>query len=438
MGLFDCFRCKALVFLKHDVFFPGNVVEGYIELDASSDIEVVGVRVKLCGKEKTEVTRSMGNSRHTYWSTAVVLKQLVTLAGNMKSTKNREHTVIPKGKYTYPFLFQLPMNLPPSFHRSVADGDSATILYYVKAYVDIPKGRDVASKRHFKVLCAIPHRQWAAPNPMTRTQHFDVKLCCCYSKGAVEGHFWMDRTLIAIDRDSFTVCVDVDNTHGEEPVESLEVTLLNILTYTAGGHTDTNRVSSGRNYIKQRVEKGQKGRIQGVIPVKRDIVPTCTGNNMSSRYVVRIELNIPWASDPVVDIPVIVSHVVDESNTLPPVEFERCTYRALPSNEFPEFFYYPPAVPVYTYAPIPTFTAPAGAPMYYSEGQPTFAVLPPQSCEWGATGFSDPAQPAVHWAQGVPMTEMPGGQLPAPLGSRQDDSREPIMGVPNPETKSFG
>jgi hypothetical protein len=40
-------------------------------------------------------------------STAVVLKQVVTLAGNMKSTNNRDHTVIPKGKYTYPLLFQL-------------------------------------------------------------------------------------------------------------------------------------------------------------------------------------------------------------------------------------------------------------------------------------------------------------------------------------------
>jgi hypothetical protein len=373
MGLFDCFRCNAQVFLKHEVFFPGNVVEGFVELDVSSDIEVVGVRVKICGKEGTSITRRRNNKSSTPVSTAVVLKQVITLAGNMKSTNSREHTVIPKGKYTYPFLFQLPLNLPPSFYRRYVCDGSASISYHVKAYVDIPNGVDVASERHFKVLCGIPHQQWCTPNAAEAFQHFDVT-CCCRSKGFVEARFWMDRTLIAVDHDSFTVCVDVDNTHGAEPVESVEVTLLNILTYKADGDNSAAREAVGSHFIKQRVEEGQTGRIQGVIPVKRDIVPTCTANNTSSRYVVRIELNIPWASDPAVDIPVIVSHVVDESNTLPPVEFEQATYRTLPTNEFPEFFYYPPAVPVYAYAPIPTFAAPAGAPRNRPGRQPTFVV----------------------------------------------------------------
>eukprot|EP00672_Neobodo_designis_P006288 CAMPEP_0174874448 /NCGR_PEP_ID=MMETSP1114-20130205/76697_1 /TAXON_ID=312471 /ORGANISM="Neobodo designis, Strain CCAP 1951/1" /LENGTH=44 /DNA_ID= /DNA_START= /DNA_END= /DNA_ORIENTATION= len=44
MGFFDSWKCKVQVFLKHEVLFPGNVVEGFMQLECSSDIEMVACR----------------------------------------------------------------------------------------------------------------------------------------------------------------------------------------------------------------------------------------------------------------------------------------------------------------------------------------------------------------------------------------------------------
>jgi hypothetical protein len=423
MGLFDCFRCKAQVYLKHEVLFPGNVVEGFVQFDVNSPVDVVGIRLKICGKEKTTlVVQNPGqqgnnvNSKSYYHGKAVVLKQLLTLAGNMKASQNHQHMTVPAGKYTYPFQFQLPIHLPPSFYMTAGDGDCATILYYVKAYVDIPSGKDVSVKRHFKVLSGIPHHQWVARAPVGCQKQFNIT-CCLVNKGVVNARFFMDRSVIAIDRDNLFICVDVDNTQGQEPVESAEVSLVNYLEYRAMGRREVNRVLAGNSYIKQRVEVGQKGRIQGVVPLQRNLVPSCTGFNSTSRYSVILELNIPWASDPSMEFPVILAHVVDDSNVLPPAYFQQCQFRMMPPNSTPEYFYMPPPTPVFPYSPAP-LPPPHGAPMFQPQ-PPLFAVLPPQQANWGGTGFDHPPQPQLAWGQGQPMQymQMAPPPPPPPLGA---------------------
>lgn len=424
MGFFDSWKVKVHVFLKYQVLFPGNVVEGFVQIENSGHVDFVAIRVKACGKDKTYLKRNEGmdddgNSIvRTYTQSSVVYKQLVTLAGQMKCTGSRQSQQLPPGTYTYPFQFQLPTTIPPSFAKRCGDGDMADIMYYVKAYVDIPMGRDAAVKQHFTVLNAMPAQQWVHRNPVTVDRQWHVTLCCCIDKGNVNGRLFMDRTVIAINRDNLLICADIDNSAGQEPVESLEISLINNLIYRAQGVEERNRVVAGRNFINQGVAAGQRGRIQGVIPIPRDIVPTVTSFNVTSTYLVQIELNIPMASDPSHQFPVILTHAVDDTNFLPPVTFEQCQYRPWNRNEPHEFYYQPPPQPVYAYQPAPC-PPPPGVNMW-APPPPAFGIMPAQQGWSAPTAYQQNAPPPpmplgqIQWNSGAPMSEMPMQQPPPP------------------------
>lgn len=90
-------------------------------------------------------------------------------------------------------------NIPPSFSKKAND-DFAEIVYYVKAYVDIPFGRDAVHRAHFSVLRPMPISQHLQKAPVSVDKHFDVTCCCCIDKGKVNAKIFMDRTLTLVAR----------------------------------------------------------------------------------------------------------------------------------------------------------------------------------------------------------------------------------------------
>lgn len=366
LNLFDSWKVGVSVHLKRDVYYPGNVVEGFVEINCSGPITMVAVRVKATGKEKIIVKRQkqvdMGvdddgmpiteTQTETLMESCSVYKQLITLAGQTKMSRNRQSIEVPAGRYTYPFAFQLPVDIPPSFAKRAGD-DMADIAYHIKAYVDIPMGRDAQHRNYFTVVKPMPQSQWIARAPSTQDRQWDITFCCCIDKGRVQARMFMDRTHIAMDRDNLVVCADIDNTNGKEPVKSLEVKLMHKLVYTASWVTETNVINEGTQFVNNEIAPGQKGRIAGVIQLPRGLIPSLTTFNVISEYWVDIELNIPMASDPKHRIPVIIAQAVDETNFTPPVTWGSNPYQRIMKGQCPEFYYQPPMNPCYQLNPIP-------------------------------------------------------------------------------------
>mmetsp|Transcript_60590 Transcript_60590/g.70223 ORF Transcript_60590/g.70223 Transcript_60590/m.70223 type:complete len:314 (-) Transcript_60590:230-1171(-) len=209
----------------------------------------------------------------------------------------------------------------------------------------------------------------------------------------------MDRTMIAIDRDNLTVCCDVDNTLGQEPVKSIEISLVNFLTYKADYITEKNRVVAGRHFLEKEIPPGQKAQIAGTIPLPRNIVPSLTTFNLQSDYVITIELNIPWASDPQQTFNVTVAQSVDESNYSPPILWKENKYVRLMKGQFsvPESYYQPPPQPVYQCVPIPLPPPPNAAFLNYNINIPALGL---PSASW------EQNQPMIH---GQPVAVEPLG-----------------------------
>ena len=384
MGLFDVFKCDVKVHLTQKVFFPGNVVSGFVDVKVKSAITFVGIRVKVTAKERVVITRRERRGKHThtrrYAASSSLWKQLLTLAGQLKNSKNRTEQTLPPGNYVFPFQFQIPMGVPPSFVRNTSD-DRASLTYCIKAYIDIPRGKDAKFREYFTVLSPIPAAQWIERGPVSVDRTWRVT-CCCFDKGVVSARIYMDRSLFAIDRDSCTIYADIDNSQGKEPVNSLEVSLNNHVEYRAQGRIERNVVRVGHNVIQQVIPAGGRGVIQGIVPVPRSAVPTVATMNCTSSYVMSIELNIPNASDPAHSFPVMLSHCVDETNTMPPVSITHMRCAVIPAGAVtPEFYYALPPHPV-CQPVLPPLPPPPMAPMMVY-GAPTFGIMP-QAATWDA------------------------------------------------------
>jgi hypothetical protein len=427
MGLFDSWKVKVQTNLRNQVLYPGNIVEGFVEITASSPITFTAVRIKAVGKERVTITRTRSTGdpdrpteTETFRESCVVYKQLVTLAGHMKTFPQSGSFTMPQGTFYYPFSIQLPTNIPPSFSKQ-ASNDYAEIVYYLKAYVDIPMGRDAVHRSHFTVLRPMPATQWAQKAPFSIDRNFDVTCCCCIDKGKVHARLFMDRTLIAIDRDNLQVYCEIDNTQGKEPVQSVEISLVNSLKYKASYVTEQNRVVAGRQFLKQEIPPGQKNTISGVIPLPRNIVPSLNTFNIQSDYTINIELNIPMASDPCQVVNVIVAQSVDDTNFSPPYFWQENKYLRLNKGQLsmPETFYAPPPCPVFQFHPVP-IPPPMGAVVFQYNFTPPPLGLPSQMWAQQALPCVRGQQAEVsgqfQWQAGYGQAQCANTQPPPPLG----------------------
>jgi hypothetical protein len=427
---------KVDVQLKNHVFYPGNIIEGVVKVENGANIDFSAVRLKVCAKEKVHLVEEIrevvghGENQRTetrkvhHQNTNVVYKQLLTLAGNMKSQGSSQKYHMPGGTFYYPFSWQLPDNLPPSFSKKFTD-NYAEIVYYVKAYVDIHTGREAKDKEIFTVLSPMPISQWGHRAPADVSRNHEVTCCCCCDKGNVQARIFMDRTLISIDRDHLQIFADMDNTGGKEPVEGIEFSLNCSITYKAGGHIERQAFKVGHQLMTKQIEPGTKGLVNGVIALRRDLIPSITTPNIEVKYTVTIEINIPYASDPCETFSVLLAQSVDETNYVPPMDFNKCAWQMMAAHsECPEYYYQPPPQPVYQPQMIPMMAPPPNAPMYQAQFTPAPLGLPSANWQQQVTPMYQgqpvpPHQNQMQWSGGYQQPQVANYQMgapPPPLG----------------------
>jgi hypothetical protein len=223
------------------------------------------------------------------------------------------------------------------------------------------------------------------------------------------------------------VYCEIDNTLGQNPVQSVEISLVNSLKYKARYATETNRVVAGRQFLKKEIPPGQKDIISGVIPLPRNIVPSLFTFNVQSDYTISIELNIPMASDPCQTVNVIVAQSVDETNFSSPYFWQENKYIRLNKGQLtvPESYYAPPPFPVYQFQPVPIAPPPNVSMMQYNFTPPPLG-LP-------STMWAQQAMPMVRGQQ----AEATGGQFQWQSGYAQvqcaNTQPPPPLGVPPPD-----
>ncbi len=317
MGLFDSFRCSVQPTVQRTTFFPGNVIQGALQVKVDKQIDFVAIRVYVVGALFQKWVTGSGKTRRTHRLTTIISKLSITVAGQPENG-NRNSQPLPAGNYTYPFATMLPPNSLPSF--AVGSGSRVNQLhYYVEGMIDIPYGFDKTNVAPFVVLLPIPHGMWHRETSITKPNSFAVSCCCCISKGSVSIRTSMSKTVVALDRDSVNIVVDIDNSKGEEPVDAVVVNLLCTATVKFG-HQMSVTSRQFTNRIPCKVAPGQSQTVQGVLQLG-GLAPASFASPIADcEYIAQVELDIPWATDPSEKIPVFVAHSVDTSNVMPTPE----------------------------------------------------------------------------------------------------------------------
>ncbi|RUS76455.1 hypothetical protein EGW08_015796 [Elysia chlorotica] len=129
---------------KTGVYRPGDTIEGQVLLDVEDVVRINGVKIFLTGKALTQWHEPLKNPSQqsgleTYFN---VFKWLVTESAG----------ILPAGRNTYAFSFQLPsQGLPSSF-----EGQYGSVRYWLKLQVDKKfPGFDFIQYKYFTVLANV-------------------------------------------------------------------------------------------------------------------------------------------------------------------------------------------------------------------------------------------------------------------------------------------
>src|SRR2546422_3173563 len=123
-------------------YYTGEVIEGTVVIETTSEAKSRGLYVDFTGTEETQITRQSGKTSHTYRSTATLVQWRLPLRGEEP---------LPPGTYRYPFRFQIPEQGLPSY-----PGRPASVKYILTARPDVPPWLDTGGHTQVFFVYARP------------------------------------------------------------------------------------------------------------------------------------------------------------------------------------------------------------------------------------------------------------------------------------------
>lgn len=307
-----------------DELIPGEAVQIPIVLVLDEPTRARGLHATFHGAEETKATYTTYNAANntTQTHTAVehidIVKAEFLLTGNERKGffgnladavatmfGGGEHELLDPGEYP----FEVTVEVPPGARASFA-GEKCRVFYELSVLLDIPLGRDLKATCAFQVAGADKHD---GPTGPVRT---------CYPDDAERGFF--DSLLgpdVRIEAALRERCPRAgDRIEGIFVVESvkpldyrrIDVRLITVESTTAHSHDDSH-VHQGepQTIATAGVIEGRDSR-EFTLPVAPPGPGPTHGERFSIESFVQIELDVPWAKDPKIRIPVTLPGPADD------------------------------------------------------------------------------------------------------------------------------
>lgn len=214
----------------------------------------------------------------------------------------------PQGQFSYPFQYQLPADLPGVFYAQQHGHDKfkAKIQYKVKALLDIGHGKHLTNKQHLYVN----ERLETALAPKHVQKKKTVRTCCCFARGDVNCEAYLDKNAYMAGERA-NIHVDVNN---ESTVEMRHFNTKLIkhirLRDDRGHHKQIRTVVTKANYPGCDPESKKATAVPLDLTSacrsssSSDIQPSASSKYVSCEYQIQIELDIPWAPDLDIYVPI--------------------------------------------------------------------------------------------------------------------------------------
>ncbi|KAH7463954.1 hypothetical protein PRIC2_005931 [Phytophthora ramorum] len=292
-------------------YIAGELVVGTIYVDIHEPIECDALVLKVVGKEKVEFTHVRHETRDGETTTRRDKVELDKGFFNQRlvifATAGQNYA---QGRYTYPFEYQLPAELPGAFKiTNYSQGDvedlSAKIKYKFKATLDV--GGFFASDLKADCDLVVHERNFKELVPSEDSTTQDVKFLCCFSRGKCELAVAMDKSVYFPGETAQIQC-SVNNG------STVEITAMRCKLY----QDITVQLAKGgsfRTFTKQMCENQFPGVPPGsslaqaqpltLVPTSSGFLqPSTKGELIACAYRIDVECDIPWCPDVRLHLPI--------------------------------------------------------------------------------------------------------------------------------------
>lgn len=300
-----------------DELTPGNPTRIPIVVVIDQPLKVRGVHAKFHGAEETKATYSTYNAatKTTTTHTAVehvdIVKSEYVLSGREQKGAfgnvtdafatlfgGGDHDVLQPGEYPFEIEVRLPDDARDSF-----EGKKCRVFYELLVWIDIPVWPDTKAEHSFSVRSA------ASPGDLrhgpVRTRYPDDQ-----QQGFFDSLFGPDITVEAAVADG--AVREGDTIEGLFVIESSKPLSYRSISVrlVASETTKAKKHSDGYRHLGESLEIAKDGEINGkytaeiYLPVVNPGGKTAIGSNFSIDCFMQIELDVPWAKNPKIRVPV--------------------------------------------------------------------------------------------------------------------------------------
>lgn len=378
-------------------YFPGNLLEGSVQVVASENVEFYGIRVYVEGVAWYRWETGSGKHRHVHYSTNIFSKTVITVAGDSEeaAAQKKNTYTLTKGEHVYPFACMLsPATLPTA--QAGQGSTRARVFWRVRAVVDVSGRLNEAGECGFEVYSAMPAQLHSMPSAKTQSFNEDVTCCCCCSKGKIGATATVDKTNVSLDRDSINFTVMIDNTQGEDDIEAITACAA-VTCIPKIGPTQLRPTEAWfSNRIPVKVPAGQQGQVQGAIQLKPGAPPTITSAvcDYKWNFVAIVEESGCYTVNPRLPIEINVAHYVDATGVAQMILQQQLSFQPIMN---PAMLTQPGLFEV---------------PNYANQTSPSFSQVPaPQGYAMNQQGMQNPA---MAWNGQPQMTNYAAGGMPPP------------------------
>ena len=267
--------------LSRTSYYTGDLVSGNLVLEATKEVDSRGLTLDIFGREKTMIQRQQGKHTVTYRSQADLLGWRVPLHGP---------GTVPPGLERFPFQFQIPQNALPSYV-----GHHAWVEYGLTARLDVPWWPDAVANVPLYVFYARESVRTFADPVRFRSGTKDAAGPQIYVE--LDGAKFFARELIG--------CRITLLQLGKYRVRRVYVRLVGGEWATAQGQRETTMATVAETDIPmEAIRLGEPFTFE--VPIPGDVQSSYRGTYSYYSYLLRVGLDIAWATDLVAETPIVV------------------------------------------------------------------------------------------------------------------------------------
>jgi hypothetical protein len=211
-----------------------------------------------------------------------------------------DHEILDAGRHEASLQVDLPGELPPTFQAK-----KIRIAYEAGVHLDLPAARDFRHTESFAVARAGVEAPAAAPLSIRYPEDAQRGFFDSLFGPDVQMRVNLDATVV---RRGGQLTGELQVHSREKPlsVDAVECQLLRRETSEAQKHKDAHAEKLVVERIPRQHSRSTRLSVPFTVTVPETAIPACTGAKFTLAHELAVSLDVPWAKDPTVRIPIRV------------------------------------------------------------------------------------------------------------------------------------